>query len=127
MLKRVLILRTISRHNQKNDTTAQMYCTISMYVTSKTISRQNQKLTQHHNYSCIPIQYFWLVFGWYFLVITIQMPEENSVGTFWYYYFGRNPFFPRKGGHGPLLQGPSPHFEEKRVSRQTFKSSRQIL
>ncbi len=35
---------------QKNDTTAQLYCTLSMYVTPKTISCQNQKkLTQHHN------------------------------------------------------------------------------
>jgi hypothetical protein len=75
----------------------------------------------------IPIRYFRLVFGWYFLVITLPIPEENLVGTFWYYYFGGNPFFPRKGGHGSLFQGPSPHFEEKRVSRQTFKSSCQIL
>ena len=28
---------------QKNDTTNQLYCTLSMYVTPKTISRQNQK------------------------------------------------------------------------------------
>jgi hypothetical protein len=38
-----LILRTISRHNQKTDTTAQLYCTLSMYVTPKTISHRNQK------------------------------------------------------------------------------------
>jgi hypothetical protein len=30
--KGVLILRTISRHNQKTDTTAQLYCTLSTYV-----------------------------------------------------------------------------------------------
>jgi hypothetical protein len=47
--KGVLILRTISRHNaifhhnQKTDTTTQLYCTLSTYVTPKTISRQNQK------------------------------------------------------------------------------------
>ena len=41
--KGVLILRTFSRHNQKSDTTAQLYCTLSMYVTPKTISHQNQK------------------------------------------------------------------------------------
>ncbi len=35
--------KTISRQNQKTDTTAQLYCTLSMYETSKTISRQNQK------------------------------------------------------------------------------------
>ncbi len=40
---RVLILRIISRDNQKTDTTTQLYCTISMYVTPKTISCQNQK------------------------------------------------------------------------------------
>ncbi len=47
--KGVLILRTISRfntisrHNQKTDTTAQVFWTLSTYVTPKTISRQNQK------------------------------------------------------------------------------------
>jgi hypothetical protein len=41
--KGVLILRTISHHNQKTDTTAQVHCTLSMYLTPKTISRQNQK------------------------------------------------------------------------------------
>ena len=30
------------------------------------------------------------------------------------YFFGGNPFCPRKGGHGPLFEGPSPHFEEKK-------------
>ena len=35
--------RTISRHNQKTDTTAQLYCTLSTYVTPKTIFHQNQK------------------------------------------------------------------------------------
>jgi hypothetical protein len=39
----VLILRTISHHNQKTDTTAQLYCTLGTYLTPKTISRQNQK------------------------------------------------------------------------------------
>ncbi len=64
----------------------------------------------------VSIWYFWSVFGWYFLVFTKLMPEENLVGTFWNYFFGGNPFFPWKGGHGPLFEGPSPHFEEKRVS-----------
>ncbi len=47
--KGVLILRTISHHNttschnQKTDTTAQVYCTLSTYVIPKTISRQNQQ------------------------------------------------------------------------------------
>ncbi len=41
--KGVLILRTISHRNQKTDTTAQLYCTLSMYVTPKTNSRQDQK------------------------------------------------------------------------------------
>ncbi len=40
------------------------------------------------------ISYFWSVFGWYVLVFTEPIQEENSVGTFWYYYFGGNPFFP---------------------------------
>jgi hypothetical protein len=34
---------------------------------------------------------------------TDTIPEENSVGTFRYYYFGGNPFFRQKGGHGPLF------------------------
>ncbi len=35
---------------QKNDTNAQLYCTLSTYITPKTISRQNQKNpTQNHN------------------------------------------------------------------------------
>ena len=42
-LKGVLIMRTISCHNQKTDTTAQLYCTLSTYVAPKTISCQNQK------------------------------------------------------------------------------------
>jgi hypothetical protein len=41
--KDVLILRTISRHNQKTDTIPQLYCILSTYVTPKTISRKNQK------------------------------------------------------------------------------------
>jgi hypothetical protein len=53
----------------------------------------------------IPIWYFWSVFSWYFLVFTEPIPVENLVGTFQYYYFGRNPFFPQKGGHGPLFWG----------------------
>jgi hypothetical protein len=49
----------LSHYNRKTDTTAQLYCTLSTYVTPKTISlqnqktkpisRQNQKLTQQHN------------------------------------------------------------------------------
>ncbi len=36
-------MRTISCHNQKTNTTAQLYCTLSTYVTQKTKSRQNLK------------------------------------------------------------------------------------
>ncbi len=50
--------------------------------------------THHFDKSCIPIRYFWSVFGWYFLVFTKLIPEKNWVGTFWYYFFGGNPFFP---------------------------------
>jgi hypothetical protein len=35
--------RTLFRHNQKADTTAQQYCTLSTYAKPKTISHQNQK------------------------------------------------------------------------------------
>ncbi len=38
--------------------------------------------------------FFRLVFGWYFSVFPEPIPEENLVGTFRYYYFGGNPFFP---------------------------------
>ena len=33
----------------KNDTTTQLYCTLSMYVTPKTYPARTKKLTQHHN------------------------------------------------------------------------------
>jgi hypothetical protein len=45
-----------------------------------------------------------------------------SVLFFWW-----ESLFLAKGGHGPHFEGPSPHFEEKRVSRQTLKRSCQIL
>jgi hypothetical protein len=55
--KGVLILRTISRQNQKTDITAQLYCTLSTYLTPKTISRQNQKPnTRPHLYSTLRTQ-----------------------------------------------------------------------
>jgi hypothetical protein len=41
--KGVLILRTISCYDQKTDTTAKLYCTLSTYVTPKTLSHQNPK------------------------------------------------------------------------------------
>jgi hypothetical protein len=41
-------------------------------------------------------------------------------GYIWVFFFGGNPFFPRKEGHGPLFERRSPHFEKKRVSRQTL-------
>ncbi len=53
--KSVLILSTISRHNtifrhnQKTDTTAQVYCTLSTYVIPKLFPTRTKKLTQHHN------------------------------------------------------------------------------
>jgi hypothetical protein len=40
---KVFVQNKLSRQNKKTDTTAQLYCTLSMYVTLKTISRQNQK------------------------------------------------------------------------------------
>jgi hypothetical protein len=40
---RKFIQNLLSCHNKKNDTTAQLYRTLSMYVTPKTISCQNQK------------------------------------------------------------------------------------
>ena len=36
-------MRTISRYIQKTDTTAQLYCTLSMCKTPKTISQCKQK------------------------------------------------------------------------------------
>ncbi len=36
-------MKTISRYNQKTDTTAKLYCTLSMCKTLKTISHCNQK------------------------------------------------------------------------------------
>ncbi len=40
---RKFVQNLLSRHNNKNDTTAQLYCTLSMNITAKTISHQNQK------------------------------------------------------------------------------------
>jgi hypothetical protein len=55
--KGVLILRTISRHNQKTDTTAQLYCTLSRYVTNKkNISRQNQKTNTTPQLYCTQVR-----------------------------------------------------------------------
>ncbi len=52
---KVFVQNQFSRHNKKNDTTAQLYCTLSTYVTPKTISRHEpKKLTQHHN--CMVLQ-----------------------------------------------------------------------
>ncbi len=45
-------MRTISCHNQKTDTTAQLYCTLSTYVTQKTISHQNQKTNTTQQLYC---------------------------------------------------------------------------
>ncbi len=42
--------KTISRRNQKTNTTPQLYCTLSTWVcTTKPISHQNQKLTRHNS------------------------------------------------------------------------------
>ncbi len=50
-------MRTISRRNQITDTTAQLYCTLSTYVTPKTISHQNQKTnTTPHLYCTLSMQ-----------------------------------------------------------------------
>jgi hypothetical protein len=40
---KVFVQNQLSRHNKKTDTTAQLYRTLSTYITPKTISRQNQK------------------------------------------------------------------------------------
>jgi hypothetical protein len=71
------------------------------------------------------IGFFPVGIGRYFLVFTIPIPKEISVGTFRYHFFGGNPFFPQKGGYGPLFEekggtGPlfdtaSPPFAEKSV------------
>jgi hypothetical protein len=48
--------------------------------------------------------YFPVSIGRYFLVFTIPIPKEILVGTYWYHFFGGNPYFPQKGGTGPLLE-----------------------
>jgi hypothetical protein len=42
--------------------------------------------------------------GRYFLVFTIPIPKEILVGTFWYHFFGRNPFPLKKGAMAPFLR-----------------------
>jgi hypothetical protein len=56
------------------------------------------------------------VFSWYHRTNT----KEKLGRYITVLFFSRNPFFPQKGGHGPPFEGPSPHFKEKRVSRQTL-------
>ncbi len=41
--KKIRTKLTFPPQQQKNDTTAQWYCTLSTYVTPKTISQQNKK------------------------------------------------------------------------------------
>jgi hypothetical protein len=52
---KVFVQKKLSRHNKKTDTTAQLYCTLSTYITPKAISRQNQKtvLKEYYDYSII--------------------------------------------------------------------------
>ncbi len=52
------------------------------------------------------------IFGWYSVgilgIFTKLILEENSVGTFQYYFFWQEPLFSMKGGHSPLFEGPGP-------------------
>jgi hypothetical protein len=71
--------------------------------------------------------------SWYFSVFTIPILKEILVGTFWYHFFGGNPFFPQKGGTGPLFEGKKGHWPlfdtashplaEKRSSCQTSNTN----
>jgi hypothetical protein len=60
----------------------------------------NQNIKSRCNSSTIELEFYRFgIFGrysagWYFLVFTEPIPEENLVGTFWYFFFGGNPFFP---------------------------------
>ncbi len=85
--------------------TRQTECTTANYIA---------QLELYTNLVCLVG--IWLVFlGIY------QTDTKGKLG--WYIsvlFFGGNPFFPQKGGHGPLFEGPNPHFEEKKVSRQTL-------
>jgi hypothetical protein len=66
--------------------------------------------------------------------LTISIPKEISVGTFRYDFFGGKPYFPQKGGNGPLLEEKggtsplfdraSPPFAEKRSSLQISNTDR---
>jgi hypothetical protein len=58
----------------------------------------------------------WLVFlGIYQTDTGGKLGRYILVLCFWWELL----FLPLKGGHGPLFEGPNPHFEEKRVSCQT--------
>jgi hypothetical protein len=48
----------------------------------------------HVNHLEISNWYFPVGIGKYFLVFTIPILKEISVGIFWYHFFGGNPFFP---------------------------------
>jgi hypothetical protein len=48
--------------------------------------------------------YFLVGIGTYFSVFTIPILKEISVGTFWYHFFGGNPFSLKKGASAPFLR-----------------------
>ncbi len=70
--------------------------------------------------SCIPIRYFRSVFGRYFSVFTIPIPQENSVGTFRYQKGGSAPLFRQKGGNGPLFEKLHPLLEKRGEERGKY-------
>jgi hypothetical protein len=61
--------------------------------------------------------------SWYF----IPIPKEISVGTFWYHFFGENPFFPQKGGTGPLFEGKRGHQPPFQYSQPPFCGKKESL
>jgi hypothetical protein len=70
-------------------------------------------LNTDNTLSWVLIRFFWLVFGWYFLVFTKLIPEENLVGHFGIIILAGTPFFLVRGVTAPFFRGPAPILRKK--------------
>ncbi len=63
----------------------------------------------------IRVVYQFGIFGRYLVGISWYLLNQYRRKTRYIsvLFFGGKHFFPQKGGHGPLFEGPSPHFEGK--------------
>ncbi len=86
------------------------------------------------NIRVVSNRYFPVGIGRYFLVFTIPIPKEISVGTFRYHFFGGTPislkkgalapFLRKKGAPAPFLIQPAPLLRKKGVPAQFSNTDR---